>query len=111
MKGKIRPRVAVDANPAAKVAVTGTERFTWEVVRRLGRVAPDVDWRFYSSRPAPGLGTDLTVLPFPRLWSQARLPVELALRRPDLYLDLAHVVPAWCPVPAVKVFHDLAFER
>jgi len=109
--GKLRPVVAVDANPAAKAAVTGTERFTWEVVRRLGSLAPDVDWRFYSSRPAPGLNADLTVLPFPRLWSQARLPVELAMQRPALFLDLAHVVPAWCPVPAVKVFHDLAFER
>ena len=109
--GKLRPVVAVDANPAAKAAVTGTERFTWEVVRRLGSLAPDVDWRFYSSRPAPGLNADLTVLPFPRLWSQARLPVELAMKRPALFLDLAHVVPAWCPVPAVKVFHDLAFER
>jgi len=109
--GKKRPVVAVDANPAAKAAVTGTERFTWEVVRRLARVAPDVDWLLYSSRPAPGLDADLTVLPFPRLWSQARLPVELARTRPDLFLDLAHVVPAWCPAPPVKVFHDLAFER
>lgn len=109
--GKVRAVVAVDANPAAKPAVTGTERFTREVVRRLGRVAPDLDWRFYSSRPAAGLGVDLTVLPFPRLWSQARLPIELARSRPNLFLDLAHVVPAWCPAPAVKVFHDLAFER
>jgi glycosyltransferase involved in cell wall biosynthesis len=106
-----RPLVAVDANPAAKPAVTGTERFAREVVVRLAKLAPDLDWRFYSSRPAPGLEADLTVLPFPRLWSQGRLPVELARRRPDLYLDLAHVVPAWCPAPPIKVFHDLAFER
>jgi glycosyltransferase involved in cell wall biosynthesis len=103
--------VAVDANPATKAAVTGTERYTREVIRRLPEVAPDLDWRFYAARPAPGLGVDLTVLPFPRLWSQARLPAELASRRPDLFLDLAHVVPAVCPAPALKVFHDLAFER
>jgi glycosyltransferase involved in cell wall biosynthesis len=91
--------------------VTGTERYTREVVRRLPEVAADLDWRFYAARPSPGLGVDLTVLPFPRLWAQARLPAELATRRPDLFLDLAHVVPALCPVPALKVFHDLAFER
>jgi glycosyltransferase involved in cell wall biosynthesis len=91
--------------------VTGTERYTREVVRRLPEVAPDLDWRFYAARPAPGLGVDLTVLPFPRLWSQARLPAELFRRRPDLYLDLAHVVPALCPAPPLKVFHDLAFEH
>ena len=91
--------------------MTGTERYTREVVSLLPEIAPDLDWRFYAARPAPGLGVDLTVLPFPRLWSQARLPAELARRRPDLYLDLAHVVPVICPAPALKVFHDLAFER
>jgi len=106
-----RPVVAVDANPATKSPVTGTELFTREVVGRLQRAAPELDWRFYSARPAPGLEVDLTVMPFPRLWSQARLPVELARLRPDLYVDLAHVVPAYCPAPALKVFHDLAFER
>lgn len=106
-----RPVIAVDANPATKAAVTGTERYTREVVSRLAEVASDLDWRFYAARPAPGLGVDLTVLPFPRLWAQARLPAELTGRRPDLFLDLAHVVPALCPAPALKVFHDLAFER
>jgi glycosyltransferase involved in cell wall biosynthesis len=91
--------------------VTGTERYTREVVQRLAEVAPDLDWRFYAARPAPGLGVDLTVLPFPRLWTQARLPAELARRPPDLFLDLAHVVPTLCPAPSLKVFHDLAFER
>ena len=108
---KERAIVAVDANPATKPAVTGTERYTREVVSRLPEVAPDLDWRFYAARPAPGLGVDLTVLPFPRLWAQARLPAELARRRPDLFLDLAHVVPMLCPAPPIKVFHDLAFER
>ena len=103
--------IAVDANPATKEVVTGTELFAREVVRRLPAAGPDLDWRFYSSRPAPGLDVDLTVLPFRRGWAQARLPIELARRPPDLFLDLAHVVPGWCPAPAIKVFHDLAFER
>lgn len=103
--------MAVDANPATRSAITGTELYAREVTRRLPTVAPDLDWRFYSSRPSRELGVDLTVLPFPRLWSQARLPVELAATRPDLYLDLSHIVPAYCPAPPIKVFHDLAFER
>ena len=103
--------IGVDANPATKGLVTGTERYAREVVGRLREVAPDLHWRFYASRPAPGLGVDLTVLPLRRLWSQARLPLEMAMRPPDLFLDLAHVVPAWCPAPPLKVFHDLAFER
>jgi glycosyltransferase involved in cell wall biosynthesis len=103
--------VAVDAAPAAREVVTGTERFAREVIRRLPTVAPEIDWIFYAPTPAPGLGVDLTVVPWGRLWAQARLPALLARRRPDLFLALAHVIPRWSPVPAVKVVHDLAFER
>jgi glycosyltransferase involved in cell wall biosynthesis len=103
--------VAVDANPAARSARTGTEVYAREVTRRLPKLAPDLDWRLYSSRPATGLGADLTVIPFPRLWSQLRLPAELASNRPDLLFVPAHAVPFAYSAPAVAVVHDLAFER
>jgi glycosyltransferase involved in cell wall biosynthesis len=105
------PRIAVDAAPAARPVVTGTERFAREVIRRLPAAAPDLRWTFYSPRPAPGLDVDLTVVPWDRLWTQVRLPTLLARRPHDLLLALAHVVPQWCPAPAVKVVHDLAFEH
>ncbi len=103
--------VAVDVNPATRTAITGTEMFAREVARRLPSLAPEVAWSFYSGRPGPGLGIDLTVIPFGRLWSQARLPLELARTRPDLFVTLAHVVPQACPAPALQVVHDLAYER
>ena len=103
--------IAVDANPATRAVMTGTEVFAREVARRLPGLAPDLAWRFYSGRAAAGLGIDLTVIPFPRLWSQVRLPLELARTRPDLFVTLAHVVPEACRVPALQVIHDLAYER
>ena len=103
--------VAVDANPAARRALTGTELYARELARRLPALAPDLSWRLYASRPAPGLDADLTVLPLPRLWSQLRLPLELIANRPSLLFVPAHVVPLACPAPAVTVVHDLAFER
>ncbi|MGH7903404.1 MAG: glycosyltransferase family 4 protein [Candidatus Dormibacteraceae bacterium] len=106
-----RPLVAVDAGPAARRAATGTELYAREVSRRLPAAGPGIDWAFYSPRPAPGLGLDLFVMPFPRLWSQARLPLELVRRRPRLFFAPAHVIPFWCPAPALTVVHDLAFER
>ena len=57
------------------------------------------------------MGADLTVLPFPRLWSQLRLPAELLANRPSLLFVPAHVVPFLCPAPAIAVVHDLAYER
>ena len=103
--------VAVDANPATRTAPTGTELYAREVTRRLPALAPDVGWRLYASRPALDFGADLTVLPFPRLWSQLRLPAELLANRPSLLFVPAHAVPFVCPAPAVAVIHDLAYER
>ncbi|HEX2680461.1 MAG TPA: hypothetical protein VHQ03_04140, partial [Candidatus Dormibacteraeota bacterium] len=68
----------MDINPATRAVVTGTERFSLEVCRRLPSAAPELRWRFFASRPRAGLGVDTVVIPFPRLWSQVRLPLTLA---------------------------------
>ena len=103
--------VAVDINPATRAVMTGTEVFTREVCSRLEKAAPEVSWRFFASRPRDGLGVDVMVLPFRRLWSQVRLPIALASKGPDLLFVPAHVIPlAWLG-KALTVVHDLAFER
>ena len=104
-------RVAVDANPLTRAAFTGTEVYLRELAPRLPAAGPEIEWVFYAGRPAPGAEVDLTVLPAPRLWSQARLPVELWSRRPDLFFAPSHVVPYLAPGRALTVVHDLAFER
>jgi glycosyltransferase involved in cell wall biosynthesis len=103
--------VAVDVNPATRAVVTGTEVYTREVSSRLAAAAPELRWRFFASRPGAGLGVDVMVLPFRRLWSQARLPVALAAARPDLLFVPAHAIPFAWPGKALTVVHDLAFER
>lgn len=107
----MKRRIAVDANPLTRPAATGTEVYARELVRRLPAAAPELEWVFYASRPAPAAAVDLTVLPAPRLWSQARLPVELWGRRPDLFFAPSHVVPFLAPGRTLTVVHDLAFER
>lgn len=109
--GSTRKTVAVDLNPATRAVATGTEVFTREVARHLPAAAPEFRWRFFASRPRAGLGVDLMVLPFPRLWSQVRLPLHLASERPDLLFVPGHVIPfAWLG-RSLTVVHDLAFER
>jgi len=103
--------VAVDVNPATRAVITGTETFTREVARRLPEVAPEIRWRFFASRPRAGLGVDVMVLPFPRLWSQVRLPLALAGDRPELLFVPAHAIPFAWPGKVLTVVHDLAFER
>ena len=112
MPAELKARtVAVDINPATRSVVTGTELFTREVSRRLPVAAPDLRWRFFASRPRAGLGVDLMVVPFPRLWSQVRLPLALARERPDLLFVPGHAVPFAWPGRVLTVVHDLAFER
>lgn len=103
--------IAVDVNPSTRAVVTGTESFTREVSSRLPQAGPDLRWRFFASRPRANLGMDVTVLPFPRLWSQVRLPLALAAERPNLLFVPGHVVPFAWPGKVLAVVHDLAFER
>jgi glycosyltransferase involved in cell wall biosynthesis len=103
--------VAVDVNPATRSVVTGTELFTREVSRRLPSAAPELRWRFFASRPRAGVGVDVMVVPFPRLWSQVRLPLALARERPDLLFVPGHVIPFAWPGRVLTVVHDLAFDR
>ncbi len=107
----MKRNVAVDANPATRAAITGTELYAREVARRLPAAAPDLDFVFYASRPAPDAGLELTVLPGRRLWSQARLPISLWRTRPDLFFAPSHVVPFLAPGRTLTVIHDLAFEQ
>ncbi len=103
--------VAVDANPATRAVMTGTEVYTREICSRLPAAAPELRWRFFASRPRAGLGMDVMVIPLRRLWSQVRLPLALAAERPDLLVVPAHAIPFAWPGRALTVVHDLAFER
>jgi len=103
--------VAVDINPATRAVMTGTEVYTRELCSRLEAAAPELGWRFFASRPRAGLGVDVVVIPFRRLWTQVRLPLALASNRPDLLFIPAHAIPFAWPGRALTVVHDLAFER
>jgi len=103
--------VAVDLNPATREVATGTEIFAREVGSRLRAAAPEIEWRFFASRARAGLGVDLMVAPFPRLWSQVRLPVALARAHADLLFVPSHAIPLAWPGKALTVVHDVAFER
>ena len=103
--------IAVDVSPATREIATGTEVYTREVCSRLAAAGPELNWTFFASRPKAGLGFDVLVLPFPRFWSQVRLPAALAGARPDLLFVPAHSIPFAWPGRALTVVHDLAFER
>lgn len=51
------------------------------------------------------------VIPFPKLWTQTRLPFDLYTHspRPDVFFSMTHYAPRWSPVPTVVAIMDLGF--
>ncbi len=111
--------IGLDASRANVAQRTGTERYAFEVIRRLGpglsghqlrlyvREAPTDDW------PTFGPNVEFRVLRWPPgiLWSHLRLAWELWRRRPDVLFVPADTVPIIHPRRTVTTIHDVAFER
>jgi glycosyltransferase involved in cell wall biosynthesis len=66
--------------------------------------------------PRPRLG-DLPsnfitkIIPFPKLWSQIRLSLEMINKKPDVLFIPSHLVPLIHPKNTVVTLHDLGFKH
>ena len=51
------------------------------------------------------------VIPFPKLWTQTRLPFDLYFHfpRPDVFFSMGHYAPRFSPIPTVVAIMDLGF--
>jgi glycosyltransferase involved in cell wall biosynthesis len=106
------PVIGVDASRLSVSQRTGTEHYTYEVLKAMGRIAPDEAIRLYLNAEALPDGIDLPwetrSIPFPRLWTHARLSHEMAQHPPALLWIPAHVVPLIHPRSVVTI-HDLGY--
>jgi glycosyltransferase involved in cell wall biosynthesis len=109
--------IGIDASRAARVHRTGTETYSLELIKALARLNSPHCWRLYTPHlpqhanwpDSPRVET--RVIPWPRLWTHLRLSAELQLRPPDVLFVPAHVLPLYCPVPAVVTVHDLGYRH
>ncbi len=110
--------IGIDASRVAVAARTGTEHYTYELLAALAQIDRSDRFTLYCNRrPAalPPLGPNfaLRAIPFPRLWTHARLSVELALRPPDVLFVPAHVLPLGAPLRrrtrTVVTVHDMGY--
>jgi glycosyltransferase involved in cell wall biosynthesis len=104
--------IGIDASRAARTERTGTEAYSFHLIRALLSAAPQHHFRLYADRALP---SELTapnaaprVMPFPRLWTHVRLSIEMLVRPPDVLFVPAHVVPLIHPRTVVTV-HDLGY--
>jgi glycosyltransferase involved in cell wall biosynthesis len=107
--------IGIDASRAAVATRTGTEWYSLQVIRRLVALNTEDTYTLYTRVPLPGdVPLDpprvaARVMPFPRLWTHARLSWELARRPPDVLWIPAHVLPLVHPRRSVVTIHDLGY--
>ncbi len=107
-------RIGIDASRAAVARRTGTEGYALNLIRALLDLGAAHDFLLYfRDQPSPGLFSRGTrrVIPFPRLWTHARLSFELLTpARPDVLFVPAHALPLIHPLPSVVTVHDLGYK-
>jgi len=104
--------IGIDASRAVAARPTGTETYSRWLIQAL--LASDTPHRFrlYFRSPPPSdvfPGADLRPVPFPRLWTHARLSWEMARRPPDVLFVPAHVLPLVHPRASLVTIHDLGY--
>lgn len=110
-------QIGIDISRIADAARTGTEHYTYELLAALACRDRYNQYILYCNRPPaalPPLGPNFTLrrIPFPRLWTHARLSAEVAARPPDLLFIPAHVVPLGVPLRGLRTVvtvHDLGY--
>ena len=110
-------RIGIDASRTTVARHTGTEGYALNLIRAMLDRGTAHDFLLYfRDQPAPDLfgGGTRRVIPFPRLWTHARLSFELLTgRRPDVLFVPAHVLPLVAlanPLPSVVTVHDLGYK-
>jgi glycosyltransferase involved in cell wall biosynthesis len=108
------PVIGIDASRLSVTQRTGTENYTYEILQAISRVAPDEAIRLYLNAPALPSGItlpwEMRAIPFPRLWTHARLSAEMTLHPPKLLWIPAHVIPLVHPRSIVTI-HDLGYHH
>jgi glycosyltransferase involved in cell wall biosynthesis len=108
-------RIGIDASRATLARRTGTEGYALRLIQALLDLGSGHDFVLYfRDAPDPGLfpGAARVVIPFPRLWTHARLSFELLTRpRPEVLFVPAHVLPLVHPLPSVVTVHDLGYRH
>lgn len=108
--------IGIDASRAVLPHPTGTEVYSREIICQLARVASSDRitlyvnrWRDAEWRPPPGVG--VRQIPASRMWTHARLSIEMFQAPPDVLFVPAHSLPLWSPAASVVTVHDLGYRR
>lgn len=97
----------------------GTTRYTLELAKRLPRISPEYQWLYFGpcefknpNDQIPMTNVQSIPSPWPRFWTQTRLPRDLYRYKPDVLFMPIQQIPFLRPkkLKIVAVVHDLAFH-
>lgn len=111
-------KIGFDASDLCTNHADGTTRYTWELAQRLPALAPQHEWHFFAPGPLPTHYNLLTTnsfwhsSPWPKYWTQTRLPFDLHKYQPDVLFMPIQQIPYLRPknMKTVAVVHDLAWQ-
>ncbi len=111
--------IGIDASRANKKNMTGTEWYSYYVIKYL--IASDTSnhYTLYFRENNPSdLFTPVSHVtarhiqwPLPFFWTQGAFSLEMLIRKPDVLFIPAHVIPFVTPSVVVTTCHDIGFER
>lgn len=110
--------IGIDANEANLTRHrVGINQYAINLLHALSKISTDHKFVIYlktpplEDLPKTSPNWSYRIIPFPKLWTQTRLPWDLYTHfpRPDIFFSLTHYAPRWCPVPSVIAIMDLGF--
>lgn len=109
--------IGIDASRTAKQFKTGTETYSTELIKALGKIDRRNDYILYTPKPIaeklPGLPKNFSykILPFGKFWTQIRLSWEMVTKpKLDILFVPAHTLPLISSNKTVVTLHDLGFK-
>ncbi|MBN1921115.1 MAG: glycosyltransferase family 4 protein [Anaerolineae bacterium] len=106
--------IGIDASRASSTAPTGTESYSYHLIRALLPLLGKYESVRLYCREQPTAeafpGAELRVIPFPRLWTHIRLSWEMLRDPPKVLFVPAHVLPPIHPRRTLVTVHDLGYR-
>ena len=114
--------IGIDASRANRQRKTGTEWYSFYLIKNLAQIDKTNTYWLYLNTPA---SCDLQLIvkdnpnfvfkylrwPFNSFWTLGRLSLEMIFHRPDVLFVPAHTLPLFSPRNSVNTIHDVAFFR
>ncbi|MFA5000116.1 MAG: glycosyltransferase family 1 protein [Patescibacteria group bacterium] len=114
--------IGIDASRANRIRKTGTEWYSFYLIKNLAKIDKNNIYRLYLDVPPtaemikavkdnPNFSFKVLNWPSRFFWTLGRLTWEMIWRRPDVLFVPAHALPLVSPRRTVNTIHDVAFIR